>query len=283
MLLLDTGGDVHPLLFSEGVFPRKRLSVQAFQFCTSTVRRRTTKRIAACITDIVDDTVGVTAGGRVVLLGSFAEATCAALVVTASSDTLGNSWRAQRYPVLIFSLLEARWVFDSRFPFCALQSARCIWRRGEGIEKTLTIHTGVKRFRFGGSVVPATPSASGIHVTSFQIELVNDVYIRKNLYANGVCDRWHEHVPGGSGAHDEGTGGVSSICNEDQGGRSARPRCHDASVARKCCSSRKMFNFHMRLLGLLFYPLVGELPCPLHENLVVAAGVHRATVLIVAS
>ena len=153
----------------------------------------------------------------------------------------------------------------------------------KALKKTLTIHTGVKRFRFGGSVVPATPSASGIHVTSFQIELVNDVYIRKNLYANGVCDRWHEHVPGGSGAHDEGTGGVSSICNEDQGGRSARPRCHDASVARKCRSSRKMFNFHMRLLGLLFYPLVGELPCPLHENLVVAAGVHRATVLIVAS
>ena len=142
MPLLDTGGDVHPLLFSEEVFPRKRpLSVQAFQFCTSTVRRRTTKRIAACITDIVDDTVGVTAGGRVVLLGSFAEATCAALVVTASSDTLGNSWRAERYPVLIFSLLEARWVFDSRFPFCALQSARCIWRRGEGMTYKLSPST----------------------------------------------------------------------------------------------------------------------------------------------
>ena len=45
-----------------------------------------------------------------------------------------------------------------------------------------------------------------------QNERVYDVYIRKNLYVNGV---WHEHVPGG----DEGTGGVNSICSEDQGGR----------------------------------------------------------------
>ena len=52
----------------------------------------------------MDDTVGVTAGRRVVLFGSFAEAACAALVLTASSDTLGNSWTAKRYPVLIFSL-----------------------------------------------------------------------------------------------------------------------------------------------------------------------------------
>ena len=68
------------------------------------------KRIPACIADIEGDTVGDIAGVGAVLLGSFAEAMCAALVLIASSDALGNSWKAQRYPVLIFSLslLEVR-------------------------------------------------------------------------------------------------------------------------------------------------------------------------------
>ena len=60
--------------------------------------------------EIVGDTVGVIAGMGVVLLGSFAEATCAALVLYASADELGNSWKAQRFPVLIFSLLDVWWV-----------------------------------------------------------------------------------------------------------------------------------------------------------------------------
>ena len=71
------------------------------------------ERIPASITDIVDDTVGVTARLGVVLIGTFAEATCVALFLAASSDTLGNSWKAQRHPVVIFSLLEAWWVFSS--------------------------------------------------------------------------------------------------------------------------------------------------------------------------
>ena len=101
--------------------------------------------------------------------------------------------------------------------------------------------------------------ASGIHVTSVQIERVYDVYIRKNSYANCVCVcvRWPEHVSGGSGAHDEGTGGVSSICNEDHGGSSTIPRCHCASVARKCCSSRKTFNLHMHASLTFFVHQVG--------------------------
>ena len=62
----------------------------------------------ASIADIVGDTVGDIAGMGAVLFGSFAEATCAALVLIASSDALENSWKAWRYPVLIFSL-ELRW------------------------------------------------------------------------------------------------------------------------------------------------------------------------------
>eukprot|EP00450_Noctiluca_scintillans_P039529 CAMPEP_0194476724 /NCGR_PEP_ID=MMETSP0253-20130528/589_1 /TAXON_ID=2966 /ORGANISM="Noctiluca scintillans" /LENGTH=103 /DNA_ID=CAMNT_0039315621 /DNA_START=1 /DNA_END=308 /DNA_ORIENTATION=- len=38
------------------------------------------------------------------LFGSFAEATCAALVLVASSGALQNSWKALMYPVLISSL-----------------------------------------------------------------------------------------------------------------------------------------------------------------------------------
>ena len=89
-----------------------------------------------------------------------------------------------------------------------------------------------------------------------------------------VCVRWRKHVPGGSGAHDEGTGGVSSICNEDQGGRSTRPRCHYASVARKCCYSRKTFNLCMHATLTFFVRQVGCLAmcrmrslgsCPSHS------------------
>ena len=61
------------------------------------------KRIPACIADIVGDTVGVVAGVGVVLFGSFAQDTCAALVLTAFSDALDNSWIARRHPAL-FSL-----------------------------------------------------------------------------------------------------------------------------------------------------------------------------------
>ena len=52
--------------------------------------------------------VGDTLGDIAVLLGSFAETTCATQVFIASSDTLENSWGAGRHPVLFFSV-ELRW------------------------------------------------------------------------------------------------------------------------------------------------------------------------------
>ena len=113
-----------------------RCRVQTFQFSSSTVRRRMTRRIPACIADIVGDTVGDIAGVEAALLGSFAETTCAAQVLIAHSDALETSWKARRFPVLL-SL--------------------------SGI--AVRILNGVKRFRHGGSVVPALPSASGVHVT----------------------------------------------------------------------------------------------------------------------
>merc|ERR1719450_1199313 len=61
-------------------------------------------RNPACIADNVGDNVGDIAGMGADLFGSFAESTCAALVLVASSPALENSWKALMYPVLISSL-----------------------------------------------------------------------------------------------------------------------------------------------------------------------------------
>merc|ERR1719211_379064 len=59
-------------------------------------------RNPACIANNVGDNVGDIAGMGADLFGSFAESTCAALVLAASSD-LQDSWCALLYPVLISS------------------------------------------------------------------------------------------------------------------------------------------------------------------------------------
>jgi len=65
-------------------------------------------RNPACIADNVGDNVGDVAGMGADLFGSFAEATCAALVVAASSQVYGvhgisSDWSAMMFPVLISS------------------------------------------------------------------------------------------------------------------------------------------------------------------------------------
>ena len=67
------------------------------------------KHIPVSIADMFGDTVGDIAGVEVVLLGSSAETTIATQVCIASSDTLENSWKALRYPVLLSLYLELRW------------------------------------------------------------------------------------------------------------------------------------------------------------------------------
>ena len=66
------------------------------------------KRSPACIAnnvgDNIGDNIGDIAGLGADLFGSFAEVTCAAVVLVASSDALQNSWKALMYPVLISSL-----------------------------------------------------------------------------------------------------------------------------------------------------------------------------------
>ena len=62
------------------------------------------KRNPARIANNVGDNVGDIAGMGADLFGSFAEVTCAAVVLVASSDALQNSWKALMYPVLISSL-----------------------------------------------------------------------------------------------------------------------------------------------------------------------------------
>merc|ERR1740123_2962118 len=61
-------------------------------------------RNPACIADNVGDNVGDIAGMGADLFGSFAESTCAALVLAASSHDLRRSWCSQMYPVLISSV-----------------------------------------------------------------------------------------------------------------------------------------------------------------------------------
>jgi H(+)-translocating pyrophosphatase len=61
-------------------------------------------RNPACIADNVGDNVGDIAGMGADLFGSFAEATCAALVLAAASEGLKDSWVSLMYPVLISSL-----------------------------------------------------------------------------------------------------------------------------------------------------------------------------------
>jgi len=61
-------------------------------------------RNPACIADNVGDNVGDIAGMGADLFGSFAEATCAALVLAASSpDLVAHGWSSIMYPVLISS------------------------------------------------------------------------------------------------------------------------------------------------------------------------------------
>jgi len=60
-------------------------------------------RNPACIADNVGDNVGDIAGMGADLFGSFAEATCAALVLAASSPDLKGHWCSLMYPLLISS------------------------------------------------------------------------------------------------------------------------------------------------------------------------------------
>ena len=62
------------------------------------------KRNPACTAGNVGDNVGDIAGMGADLFGSFAEATCVALVLAASSNDLQSSWKTLMYPVLISSL-----------------------------------------------------------------------------------------------------------------------------------------------------------------------------------
>merc|ERR1719231_1586953 len=60
-------------------------------------------RNPACIADNVGDNLGDIAGMGADLFGSFAEATCAALVLAASTKSLAHVHASMMYPVLISS------------------------------------------------------------------------------------------------------------------------------------------------------------------------------------
>merc|ERR1719498_1367404 len=60
-------------------------------------------RNPGCIADNVGDNVGDIAGMGADLFGSFAEASCAALVLAATTPALAENWCSVMYPVLISS------------------------------------------------------------------------------------------------------------------------------------------------------------------------------------
>merc|ERR1719428_2336426 len=60
-------------------------------------------RNPACIADNVGDNVGDIAGMGADLFGSFAESSCAALVLAAATPALAANWCSMMYPVLISS------------------------------------------------------------------------------------------------------------------------------------------------------------------------------------
>merc|ERR1719498_1461100 len=62
------------------------------------------KRNPACIADNVGDNVGDIAGMGADLFGSFAESTCAALVIgAAAGSNISGSWAATMFPLMISS------------------------------------------------------------------------------------------------------------------------------------------------------------------------------------
>merc|ERR1719299_142793 len=61
-------------------------------------------RNPACIADNVGDNVGDIAGMGADLFGSFAESTCAALVLASASPALASSWASVMYPMFISSI-----------------------------------------------------------------------------------------------------------------------------------------------------------------------------------
>merc|ERR1719265_1507338 len=89
-------------------------------------------RNPACIADNVGDNVGDIAGMGADLFGSFAESTCAALVLAATSEDLNVYWCSLMYPVMISSL----GIF---FGFVTLIITPCIFKveTPESVEKAL--------------------------------------------------------------------------------------------------------------------------------------------------
>merc|ERR1712190_556705 len=58
-------------------------------------------RNPACIADNVGDNVGDIAGMGADLFGSFAESTCAALVVASATESLKDNWNGMMFPLLL--------------------------------------------------------------------------------------------------------------------------------------------------------------------------------------
>ena len=118
-------------------------------------------RNSACIADNVSDNVGDIAGMGADLFGSFAEATCAALVLVASSPDLRHSWQGQRYPVLISSagIVVGLLTLLVQSAFYKVKEMPDVEQALKGILVISTVPL-LRRGRHGGDLADAQPCSS---------------------------------------------------------------------------------------------------------------------------
>ena len=156
-------------------------------------------------------------------------------------------------------------------------------QRPTSTQTTNILTVGVKRFRCAEVLFQPSFQPAEIHVISFQINMECDVYVRKNLYANVVLscgtymfqevfERMTQELT--ASAPSAMKIKVSLSAPNASAGRqcccSPRPtssqtvtsycRRHDASVARKCCSSQD-YNYRCIFRTNVFHAS-GPLPSP---------------------
>ena len=104
---------VHPLLF----LPREMWNFHESSRCRCSPFSSIRVTFGGGRRAIVSDTLGDIAGMKAVVFGSFAEVTCAALVLCASSDALENSWKL-RGITCSCSLWNCNGNLESRSQYC---------------------------------------------------------------------------------------------------------------------------------------------------------------------
>jgi len=153
-------------------------------------------RNPAVIADNVGDNVGDVAGMGADLFGSFAESTCAALVIAAISPDLNKYWSSLMFPLLITSVGIIGGIIT------ALSSICCKIRKEEDVERIL-------KFQLIASTVITTPLIAAISYlflpSKFCVELSNNITDNQFI--------WNSEMPTWCASKATNTGAfISIIC-----------------------------------------------------------------------